>query len=65
VADKSTMSFQIEPHHDRQTFIARGIASGEAARKSGTYISVDAVLKKLAKRLNQARTNKPKAAKLI
>jgi molybdopterin biosynthesis enzyme len=60
VADKSTMPHQIEPHHDRQTFIARGIASGEAARKSGTYISADAVLRKLSKRLGQARKGRLK-----
>lgn len=40
---------------DQQNFIARGIASGEAARKSGAYISAVAVLRKLSKRLEQAR----------
>ncbi len=40
---------------DQQTFIARGIASGEAARKSGTYIYAVTVLGKLSKRLEQAR----------
>lgn len=44
---------------DQQEFIARGIASGEAAKKSGTHISAEAVLKKLAKRLEQTRKMKP------
>jgi hypothetical protein len=54
------MPHQIEPHDDRQTFIARGIAFGEVTRKSGTYISANAVLKKLAKRLEQARKGRLK-----
>jgi hypothetical protein len=54
------MPLQIEPHHDRQTFIARGLASSEAARKSGTYISAEAVLITLAKRLELARKMIPK-----
>jgi hypothetical protein len=45
---------------DQQTFIARGIASGVAARKSGTYISADAVLGKLTKRLNHTRKGRLK-----
>lgn len=41
-------------YHCQQAFIARGIDSGEVARNSGTYISADAVLRKLVKRLGQA-----------
>jgi len=37
------------------TFLARGLASGEKARKTGRYISADAVMGKLARRLSAAR----------
>jgi len=39
----------------QQSFIARGIASGERARKSGRYISSDAVMRKITRRLAAAR----------
>jgi hypothetical protein len=39
----------------QQLFIARGLASGERARKTGRYVSANAVLNKLARRLSAAR----------
>lgn len=54
---------QIEFRHAQQTFIARGLASGEAAKKSGKYVSAEAVLEKLGKRLEQARKATPKAVR--
>lgn len=45
----------IEYRQMRQEFIARGIASGEAARKSGVYVSADKVIGKLERRLAKAK----------
>ena len=42
-------------HRAQQAFIARGLASSRAARKSGKYVSSTAVLGKLARRLDKAR----------
>lgn len=39
----------------QQLFVARGLASGERARKTGRYIPADAVMSKLASRLAKAR----------
>lgn len=39
----------------QQAFIARGLASSRAARRSGKYVSPAAVLRKLARRLDKAR----------
>lgn len=36
-------------------FIARGLASAQASRKSGKYVSATAVLGKLSRRLDKAR----------
>ncbi len=38
-----------------QLFIARGLASGEQARKTGGYVPADVVISKLASRLAKAR----------
>ncbi|MBZ0125613.1 MAG: prevent-host-death protein [Rhodocyclaceae bacterium] len=51
---------QVEFRYAQQAFIARGLASAEAAQKSGKYVSAEDVLTKLAKRLEQARKTKPK-----
>lgn len=45
----------VEFRYAQKAFIERGLASGEAARKSGKYVSAAAVLGKLARRLNKAR----------
>jgi len=45
----------VEFRHAQKAFIARGLASGEAARKSGKYVLAAAVLAKLARRLGKAR----------
>ncbi len=39
----------------QKAFIERGLASGQASRKSGEYVSAAAVLGKLARRLDKAR----------
>jgi predicted transcriptional regulator len=45
----------VEFRYAQKAFIERGLASGEAARKSGKYVSAAAVLAKLARRLGKAR----------
>lgn len=45
----------IEYRQMRHKFIARGIASGEAARKSDVYVSADKVIEKLERRLAKAK----------
>jgi predicted transcriptional regulator len=45
----------VEYRQAQLAFIERGLASGEAARKSGKYVSSAAVLGKLARRLDKAR----------
>lgn len=39
-------------------FVARGLASREQARKTGSYVNADAVLGRLEKMLASARTGK-------
>ena len=45
----------IEYRRARQEFIARGLASADLARKTGNYISADAVINKLERRLAKAK----------
>jgi predicted transcriptional regulator len=45
----------VEARRARQAFVARGIASAARARNSGRYVSADAVLRKLSRRLTAAR----------
>ncbi|MBA3393761.1 MAG: prevent-host-death protein [Deltaproteobacteria bacterium] len=40
---------------DQQAFVARGLASAAKARRTGRYVSTDAVIEKLSKRLTRAR----------
>lgn len=40
---------------DQHAFVARGIASSERARRTGRYVTSEAVLKTLTTRLNRAR----------
>jgi hypothetical protein len=54
VAPKSSTPQQIEFDNSQRAFIARGLASAEVARKSGTYVSAEALLKKLSERLDLA-----------
>jgi predicted transcriptional regulator len=49
----------IEQRKAQQEFIARGLASAAAARKSGTYVPAERVLGKLARRLAAARRRAP------
>lgn len=53
VLDSVTRS--IEYRKARQEFVARGLASSAKARKSGTYISADKVIGKLARKLVKAK----------
>ena len=45
----------VEFRYAQKAFIERGLASGEAAKKSGNYVSAAAVLDKLARRVGKAR----------
>ncbi|MDD5296737.1 MAG: prevent-host-death protein [Rhodocyclaceae bacterium] len=45
----------VEFRQSQNAFIERGLASAEAARTSGKYVSSSEVLDKLAKRLEKAR----------
>lgn len=45
----------IEYRKSRQEFIERGLVSAAQARSSGKYISADAVLDKLARKLAKAK----------
>lgn len=45
----------VEFRRAQKAFIERGLASAEAARKSGRYVSSSAVLAKLSRRLDKAR----------
>jgi len=48
----------VEFRRAQQAFIARGLASSQAARESGKYVSSSAVLGKLARRLDKARRSR-------
>lgn len=45
----------VEHRKMRQEFIARGMASAAAARKSGKYVAADRVIGKLERRLARAK----------
>jgi hypothetical protein len=45
----------VQSRRAQQAFIARGLASGERARKTGRYIPAGVVLRKLSRRLAGAR----------
>ena len=49
---------QIATRRAREQFIERGLASGAQARRTGKYISADAVLRKLKRRLEVAKHKK-------
>ena len=46
----------VEARRAQQAFVARGIMSGERARKSGRYIAAGTVIRKLTRRLAAARS---------
>ena len=46
---------QIETRQARDLFIERGLASGDRARRAGKYVSSDAVLRRLRRRLEMAQ----------
>jgi len=45
----------VEARRAQRMFVARGLASAVQARKTGRYISADAVMRKLSRRLAAAR----------
>lgn len=47
----------IEARRAQQAFIERGLASGERARRAGRYVSASAVMRKLSRRLQAARSS--------
>ena len=49
---------QIAARRAREQFIERGLASGAEARRTGKYVSADAVLRKLRRRLDAAKLKK-------
>ena len=49
---------QIAARRAREQFIERGLSSGAQARHTGKYISADAVLRKLKRRLDTAKQKK-------
>lgn len=49
---------QISARRARDQFVDRGLASGAEARRTGKYISADAVLRKLKRRLDAAQQKK-------
>ena len=51
----------IELRRAQKAFIERGLASGEAAKVSGMYVSSAEVLAKLAQRLEKARQTRDAA----
>ena len=54
----------VERRQAQRAFIERGLASREAARKSGQYVAADVVLARLAQRLDRAaKAAAPKAPK--
>lgn len=48
---------QIEARRAREQFIERGLASGAEARRTGKYVTANAVLRKLKRRLDAAKVN--------
>lgn len=53
-----SLTINIERRKAQEDFIARGLASGEAARKSGKYVSAASVIKKLETRLTKAERSR-------
>ena len=49
---------QIAVRRAREQFVERGLASAAEARRTGKYISADAVLRKLKRRLDAAKQKK-------
>ena len=49
----------VELRRAQQSFIERGLASREAARQSGKYVSANQVLKKLGTRLEKSTAKTP------
>ena len=45
----------VEFRQAQLAFIARGLASSEAAKQSGNYVAASAVMGKIAQRINKAR----------
>ncbi len=52
----------VEFRQAQGAFVARGLASARAAKKSGKYVSASSLLAKLARRLAKAKKRKPASA---
>lgn len=52
----------VEFRHAQKAFVERGLASAEAAKKSGKYVAAAKVLGKLDRRLQKARKKRSVAA---
>ena len=53
----------IEARRAQQAFVERGLASAERARKTGKHIPAETVMRKLSRRLESARSGKPRRAR--
>jgi len=49
------LTTQVAQRRDQQKFLARGLASRDRARRTGRYVSSEAVTKRLARRLDGAK----------
>ncbi len=45
----------VQARRAQQAFVERGLASGKRAKRTGRYVTADAVLQKLSRRLTGAR----------
>ena len=50
-----SLARNVHARRAQQSFVARGLASGERTRKTGRYILADAVMRKLSRRLAEVR----------
>lgn len=55
---ETSLRAQVELRKAQDEFIARGLASRERAKASGSYVSSSAVLKKLESRLAKAKKSR-------
>lgn len=55
---EESVRVQIRQRQEQAAFVTRGLASGDRAKKAGTYVSARAVLKKLEARLAKAKKSR-------
>lgn len=56
---ESSLRAQIQLRKSQEAFVARGLASVEKARRTGTYVPAAAVLRKLESKLAKAKKRRP------